>query len=296
MSAGYADRLKDYSNKGKCGLPENFDTARQFQTKIGQLVKLVRKSKKITILTGAGISTSAGIPDFRGPQGIWTLEAAHKGKKRKRESNNHTCMDFAKAKPTVTHKAITRLVTDKKVHFCVTQNVDGLHQRSGLSREYLAVLHGCAFTEKCEVCHTEFFCDEDVGGMSFQKTGRKCTQCKGDLRDTLLDWDDPLPEDDFERATEACNDSDMILCLGTSLRIEPAASLSIAAKVCVIVNLQETPYDGKASLVIRERVDKVISKLMLELGYPKRWDEEASPPIERAWRQPPRSDQDESVV
>jgi mono-ADP-ribosyltransferase sirtuin 6 len=95
----------------------------------------------------------------------------------------------------------------------------------------------------------EYFRDFDVGGMSFQKTGRKCEKCQGDLCDTLLDWEDALPETDFERATEECEKADLALCLGTSLRIEPAGSLPELAKKYVIVNLQETPKDEQAAMV-----------------------------------------------
>jgi mono-ADP-ribosyltransferase sirtuin 6 len=110
--------------------------------------------------------------------------------------------------------------------------------------------------------------------MSFAKTGRTCTSllvpqgscCGGALRDTLLDWNDELPQDDLNRATMQCQNADWVLCLGTSLRIEPAGSLpTLAKKGFVIVNLQPTPYDGKAALVIRARVDQVMKELLQRL-------------------------------
>jgi NAD+-dependent protein deacetylase sirtuin 6 len=241
MSAGYASRLKEYPNKGVCGLPETKDSQRSYTNKIQKLVNYLKESKHTVLLTGAGISTSAGIPDFRGPKGIWTLEnkkqqrlrEQQKKQERKRkkcdaddaQEESSSLIDFAAANPTFTHSAITRLINEGVVHFCITQNVDGLHRRSGLSRDKHAVLHGCAFTEKCEQCSTEHFRDSDVGGMSFQKTGRKCERCSGDLRDTLLDWEDPLPEDDLERSDEHCEKADLILTLGTSLRIDPVGQL-----------------------------------------------------------------------
>jgi NAD+-dependent protein deacetylase sirtuin 6 len=200
-------------------------------------------------------------------------------------------MDFSQAQPTLTHRAIVFLVEQLVVHFCITQNVDGLHQRSGLSRSKLAVLHGCVFTERCEDCGTEHFGDADVGGMSFQRTGRKCQaeHCQGYLRDTLLDWKDPLPVDDLERCEKECDEADLVLCLGTSLRIEPAASLSTRAKKFVIVNLQCTPYDDQASLIIRAKVDDVMENLLCDLGFPN-WQgggaEWTPRPIERQWRNP----------
>jgi mono-ADP-ribosyltransferase sirtuin 6 len=310
MSEGYASRLSKYPKKGVCGLPENFDSKRALAVKLKRLGGMVAASKHFVVMTGAGISTSAGIPDFRGPQGVWTLEkerttttaGRHPPKKklstskRKRhdQSSNSTAaaaaaaagMDFSKAHPTLTHRAISKLASVGTLKFCITQNVDGLHRRSGLSRNHHAALHGCAFTETCASCQTEHFRDQDVGGMSFQPTGRICGLeggCQGKLHDTLLDWEDPLPEDDFERAEQECDASDLVLCLGTSLRIEPAGSLPMRAKQFVIVNLQMTAKDDESALIIRAPVDEVMEYLMKHLGY-EDWEKEDPPPIERHWK------------
>jgi len=304
MSAGYASRLKDYPNKGVCGLPELSETARAYANKVKELVLLIKESKHTVVLTGAGISTAAGIPDFRGPNGIWTLEEkkqkTNKKQNRKRkkeepivsednatqreEESDCPSMDFAAAKPTFTHRAITRLVSKGIVQFCITQNVDGLHRRSGLPRDKHAVLHGCAFTEACTACGTEHFRDFDVGGMSFQKTGRQCEACSGDLVDTLLDWEDALPEDDLERSRYECTKADLVLCLGTSLRICPVRDLPLDAKQFVIVNLQKTPLDDDAAIVIRERTDKVMKDLMEYLEITDMEDDDETPQIERLWK------------
>lgn len=304
MSGGYASRLSHYPDKGVCGLPECIDSSRQLKNKLVKLKNLVKAASFITILTGAGISTSAGIPDFRGPNGIWTIEdrmKKEKTKKRRKEGDVETripkkkrCLDkvsasfcveekveavggnknengsgsFELAVPTLTHHAITKLTSLGIVNFVVTQNVDGLHRRSGLPRSKQSVLHGCVFTEKCEKCQEEYFRDYDVQGVSFQKTGRKCLKknCEGDLRDTVLDWEDELPSQDYEDAQMKCSLSDLVICLGTSLRIEPAGSLPLRAEKFVIVNMQKTPYDGKADLVVRARVDDVMNDLMTRLG------------------------------
>lgn len=156
---------------------------------------------------------------------------------------------------------------DPFFHHCITQNVDGLHRRSGLSRDHLSILHGCVFTEQCKTCNQEYFRDFDVGGVSFQPTGRKCTadDCDGDLIDTILDWNDELPERDYGIAMEQCTKADLCLALGTSLRIEPAGSLPLSARKFVIVNLQVTPKDQYATLIIRSRVDEVMKALVEKL-------------------------------
>mmetsp|Transcript_25277 Transcript_25277/g.31875 ORF Transcript_25277/g.31875 Transcript_25277/m.31875 type:complete len:209 (+) Transcript_25277:210-836(+) len=174
---------------------------------------------------------------------------------------------FETAIPTITHRSITRLVEMGIIKYVITQNVDGLHRRSGLLRSKHAILHGCIFTEKCEVCGEEYFRKFDVGGVSFQKTGRKCDKdgCNGDLRDTILDWEDELPEIDWSMSQEQCAKSDLVLAIGTSLRIEPAGSLPSFARKFVIINKQVTPYDNKASLIIRANVDDIFSRLMRDL-------------------------------
>ncbi|GKY99934.1 hypothetical protein MPSEU_000947000 [Mayamaea pseudoterrestris] len=295
MSDGYAARLKHYPDKGVCGLPENFDSSRVLTLKMNALAEMMDTSrsqpKRIVILTGAGISTAAGIPDFRGPNGIWTLEKQQsKASKRKRNEALTTdtappppSIDFTQAKPTLTHQAITRLILDGKVQFCLTQNVDGLHQRSGLPRNKLAVLHGCAFTERCEDCLTELFRDDEVKGMSFKKTGNKCPNCGGFMRDTLLDWEDELPVADWERAQDECERADLVVCLGTSLRIQPAGDLPTLANKFIIVNLQMTEYDDKATLLVRAKVDGVMEMLMKRLGYQAGWENDLLPEIQRTW-------------
>jgi len=315
MSGGYASRLSDYPNKGIVGLPEIYDTHRALSIKIKRLTEEVRSSTYIVILTGAGISTAARIPDFRGPNGFWTREKLKEQqqqkksvessfssaqKKRKRptiDSNSnaslsqqqiaqHDDLTFTEAQPTLTHRAITKLVLDGKIKYCVTQNVDGLHRRSGLSRNYHSAVHGCVFTEKCarSNCGCEYFGDAELNGLSFQKTGKKCEECvdDGDLRDTLLDWNDPVL--DMERVQAECERADLILCLGTSLRIEPVGGLPLLAKKFILINLQATPYDKKAAFIIRAKVDDVITRLMLELGYERNWNMEPSPCIERKWK------------
>lgn len=293
MSAGYAGRLSEYAHKGAVGLPERFDSKRQLKLKLSRLTKLVQEAKHLVFLTGAGISTSAGIPDFRGPKGIWTLEAKLiKNRKRKRQGDSNpeaqldakdasACMDFSVAKPTFTHRAITKLAKAGILKYCITQNVDGLHRRAGLSRDCHSALHGCVFTEKCHTCHAEFFRDEDVGGMSFRPTGKYCDICGGMLHDTLLDWEDPLPYDDLHRAEKECALADLVVCLGTSLRIEPVGSLPLRSKCFVIVNLQETPKDGDAFMTVRAPVDYVMESLMGELELELM--DEGNSMIERVW-------------
>jgi len=314
MSAGYASRLSEYPNKGKVGLPEMYDTRRSLSVKLKHLTEELLASTYTVVLTGAGISTASGIPDFRGPNGIWTTEKEQQRpqkkksnalRKRKRSTSAACAHEplgaeketpvadnkqlFVRARPSLTHRAITKLVLDGKLKYCVTQNVDGLHQRSGLSRDYHSTVHGCVFTEKCANCGCEYFTDNELDGLSFKPTGNRCDECgdEGLLHDILLDWEDPVL--DLERVNRECAKADLILCLGTSLRIEPVGSLPLLAKKFVIVNLQVTPKDEFASHIIRAKVDDVMESLMTNLGYKNDWQDQPLPFIERKWK--PDTDQ-----
>ena len=109
------------------------------------------------------------------------------------------------------------------------ENVDGLHLRSGLPRSKLSILHGDCFVEKCERCKLEYVRDFDVGGVSFKPTGRLCEddKCQGVLRDVVVDWNDALPEIDLDEAEKVCRSADLVIALGTSLRIVPAGRLPL---------------------------------------------------------------------
>ncbi|KAL3915062.1 MAG: hypothetical protein SGILL_005821, partial [Bacillariaceae sp.] len=204
-------------------------------------------------------------------------------------------IDFANAQPTLTHRAITALVEKGTVDYVVTQNVDGLHRKSGLSRDHHSTVHGCVFTEKCSQCGMEVFGDNEVDGLSFEPTGNACGKCHTKtMHDILLDWEDMVL--DLELCETKCKNADLCICLGTSLRINPVGSLPLLSKKFVIVNLQPTPLDDQASLVIRARVDEVMARLMEEMGYTN-WDtgtgtdgtSTLSSIIEREWT-PPNGD------
>ncbi|EED89760.1 sir2-type regulatory transcription factor silent information regulator protein, partial [Thalassiosira pseudonana CCMP1335] len=279
MSASYAERLSEYPNKGVCGLPESYDTPRSFTSKLDALTKLVKRSRHTVVLTGAGISTGAGIPDFRGPSGIWTKEQERKKREKRALSKKKIFTSFASAIPTYTHRTLTSSNNNKFLHHIVTQNIDGLHRKTHLPRQHQSILHGCIFTEICDTCHTEHVRSYEIDSIGLKYTGNVCTlggssgsgSCKGKLKDTLLDWEDALPDVDWTRAQEECEKADLIVCLGTSLRIEPAGSLcggsggggGRSSKLgYAIVNLQQTPYDDGAALVIRAKVDDVMRGLM----------------------------------
>ncbi|XP_059863450.1 NAD-dependent protein deacylase sirtuin-6 isoform X6 [Delphinus delphis] len=203
MSVNYAAGLSPYADKGKCGLPEVFDPPEELERKVWELAQLVWQSSNVVFHTGAGISTASGIPDFRGPHGVWTME--EQGLAPKFDTT------FENARPTKTHMALVQLERVGLLRFLVSQNVDGLHVRSGFPRDKLAELHGNMFVEECVKCKMQYVRDTVVGSMGLKATGRLCTvaksrglrACRGELRDTILDWEDSLPDRDLTLADEA---------------------------------------------------------------------------------------------
>jgi NAD+-dependent protein deacetylase sirtuin 6 len=265
----YNSRLKPMPRKGLCGDEEIIENEKNLEKKVKDLADLLRKKHNCVVFTGAGISTSAGIPDFRGPNGVWTREL--RGNALREEEK--TAEIFNVAKPTLTHYAIVKLVEAGYVKHVISQNVDGLHLRSGLSEEILSELHGNIFMEICSQCKRRYLRDYDVGGMGLKPTGRKCddSNCQGALHDFAVDWDTNLPEDIFRHARKQLRTSEIVLCLGTSLRIRPAGNMPTAvlrknkdrdhAGKLVVVNLQRTHLDQQSHIRIHHYTDSVMKKV-----------------------------------
>ncbi|XP_066273960.1 NAD-dependent protein deacylase sirtuin-6-like isoform X1 [Branchiostoma lanceolatum] len=268
MSVNYAAGLSDYDHKGKCGLPEKYDPAEVLAEKVSQLADIICESQHLVVHTGAGISTSAGIPDFRGPKGVWTLE--QKGE------TPHFETTFESACPSPTHMALVELERLGIVKYVISQNVDGLHVRSGFPRDKLSELHGNMFVEQCDKCGKQYVRDTVVPTMALNLTGGQCTQvkargrCRGKLRDTILDWEDSLPERDLTQADEHSRSADVALVMGSSLQIVPSGNLPLLTKKrggkLVIINLQPSKHDKHADLRIHGYVDEVMSMMMNQLG------------------------------
>ncbi|CAI5977577.1 unnamed protein product [Closterium sp. NIES-64] len=266
MSAGYAAKLSYREDVGTVGSPEYEESGEALRRKLHQLVDIFISSKRVVAFTGAGISTAAGVPDFRGPSGIWTLQ-------RQGQSLPSSMKAFGDAVPSLTHMALLHLLRLGRVHCIISQNVDGLHARSGVPRSHLVELHGSCFRELCHRCGAEYQRAFELESIGQKASRRRCTAAAcvalgtaPRLRDSVLDWEDALPPSELQRAEDECSQADLVLCLATSLQITPAANLPLRALRnggrIVIVNLQKTPKDKKASLVIAARVDQVMAHLM----------------------------------
>ena len=282
-SLGYAERLSWRDDLGgQLGDPELSEADADLERKVDALADLVADAKAkggAVVHTGAGISTSAGIPDFRGPNGIWTLQKAGKAMPAA------SCR-FDRARPSFTHAALVALQREGYVRYLVSCNVDCLHVRSGYPREEMAELHGNCFAERCELCETEYVRDFEMPSVGFKTTGRRCVArgCDdgsgagrgGRLRDQVLDWEDPLPPKELKRAERESKEAALALVLGSSLQITPSCDLPLKttrkrrdgseAGKLAIVNLQKTPKDRHATLVVHAKVDRVMWGLTRRLG------------------------------
>ncbi|MQM05005.1 hypothetical protein Taro_037814, partial [Colocasia esculenta] len=220
MSLGYAEKLSYREEIGTVGMSEIFDLPDVLQHKIEELAILIKKSKHLVAFTGAGISTSCGIPDFRGPKGIWTLQRAGK-------SLPEASLPFHRAMPSLTHMALVELERAGILKFLISQNVDSLHLRSGIPREKLAELHGNSFRELCPSCGLEYVRDFEIETIGMKETSRRCSDlnCGAKLRDTVLDWEVAFFSLYSDGVLEAsCGSRPQATVLATGSRARPGPS------------------------------------------------------------------------
>ncbi|RUS89705.1 hypothetical protein EGW08_002523 [Elysia chlorotica] len=259
-----AQRLKE--NKDR--LLEIEDEPTILAEKCERLADLIKMSEHVVVYTGAGISTAASIPDYRGPNGVWTLL----------KKGQELCpQDLSDAEPTYTHMSLTKLFRVKKVKHVVSQNCDGLHIRSGFPRYSLSELHGNMYIEMCYNCapHREYVRLFDVTERTSVRrhtTARRCRACGVNLTDTIVHFGEKgkiRSPYRWKEAVRAAKKADLILCLGSSLKVlkkyqclwcmdkKPHLRPKLA-----IVNLQWTPKDDVASLKINGRCDSVMRMVM----------------------------------
>ncbi len=225
----------------------------------------ISQSQHLVAFTGAGISTDSGIPDFRGPNGVWTRRDAGLPPPQWRVPPNQI-------KPNASHLALFELQRLHKLQFLITQNTDNLHRQSGIRPELLAELHGNGQLLRCLGCDRQYT-REEVGwdtrrwgpGYRTQKpvVGQPaCAACGGRLISSVVNFGDPLPHKELTLAEQHARRCDLLLVLGSSLTVEPAASLvgraiRGGARV-VLINQGETPYDAVVTLRLWNGIGEVI--------------------------------------
>ncbi len=232
-------------------------------TPIEQAVALIRQSNRIVAFSGAGISTEAGIPDFRSEGGLWEDEELMKlmsstGFRRDPAAFYRAALrmlpDIHKAEPTEAHKLVAHLEAQGKLTAVVTQNIDGLHQAAG--SQVVHEIHGNFRTGHCTGCRAAY----RMAGF-YDQIGRGeielpvCAKCQSPIKPDVVLFGDLLPFDVWDRAVEAARRCDLMLALGSSLVVYPAAELPKTAIMrgakLIIVNREATDYDAMASVVVR---------------------------------------------
>ena len=247
---------------------------------LSQVAEWLRDAKAIVVLTGAGISTESGIPDFRGPQGVWTKnpEAEKTAtlqyyvgdpEVRKQSWKNRVegpASSFWDAQPNAGHRALAELERKASVHTIVTQNVDSLHHAAGSSPEKIIEIHGNVREVKCLGCDWRAPMDVALDRVRAGEEDPDCPDCGGILKSATISFGENLVPEDLMRAQSAAASSDVFLAIGTSLTVYPAAglpevALSRGARL-VIFNAQETPFDSIADAVFRDQLGEVLPELV----------------------------------
>jgi mono-ADP-ribosyltransferase sirtuin 6 len=238
---------------------------KSLERQIETIAGWIDESRHLIAFTGAGISTDSGIPDFRGPDGVWTRRDAGLSAPRWRVSPDQV-------RPNASHMALVELQRLGKLRFLITQNTDNLHRRSGIDPEILAELHGNGHLMRCLACDCQY--ERQAVGWDSRKWGPgyrtqnpvagqpACPDCGGRLISSVVNFGDPLPEKEFMLAAEHARRSDLMLVLGSSLVVNPAASLvGLALRNgarAVLVNQGETPYDEVVNLLVHASIGDVI--------------------------------------
>jgi len=245
--------------------------------------RLVSASARIVALTGAGISTESGIPDFRGPNGVWTRDP-----KAERMSNIHYYMsdpDVRKlswqsrlnspawqAQPNDGHRALVALEHAGRLEALVTQNIDGLHQRAGNSPAMVIEVHGTMRDVMCMSCGWRGPMQPVLDRVRRGEEDPPCERCGGILKSATISFGQPLVPKVIERATRAAERCDLLLAVGSSLQVFPAAGLVPLAKETgarlLIVNAEPTPYDDLADVVLREPIGRVLPAICASVVRP----------------------------
>ncbi|KAJ3090870.1 hypothetical protein HK102_002417 [Quaeritorhiza haematococci] len=247
-------------------ITEYHDSPEAVNRKARRLADLIRNSKHLIVFTGAGISTSAGIPDFRGPQGVWTLQA--KGLPARRTTSTEIL-------PTKTHMALVQLQKRGLLKFVISQNTDGLHLRSGIHPHSIAELHGNTNIEECARCGEKYYRPyrtRSARDVHDHTTGRDCVKCGGvrTLKDTIVNFGEALPATALRDGFDHAGKADVFVVLGSSCRVSPACDMPLMVARrggrLAIVNLQKTPLDPMATVRIGTQIDDVMERVMSHLG------------------------------
>jgi NAD-dependent deacetylase len=241
----------------------------------------LRAASQVSVLSGAGISTESGIPDFRGPQGVWTRNPAAQAlftldnyladpAVRETAWRNRLAHPAWAARPNAGHRALVTLEQSGRLRAIVTQNIDGLHQRAGSDPERVIEIHGTLFEVDCLTCGRRTSMRDNLDRVESGEPDPACLVCGGIQKAATISFGQPLKVDVLRAAQRAAQQCDLLLAVGTTLQVQPAAGLARVAVAAgarlVIVNSDPTPYDGIASALLREPIGETLPRLVAPLA------------------------------
>jgi NAD-dependent deacetylase len=244
---------------------------------VNQVAAWLRQARSVVALTGAGISTESGIPDFRGPEGVWTRDPKAEAMSdirfyvadpelRRRAWQGRLHHPARGAEPNAGHRALAELERQGRLHALITQNIDGLHLVAGNSPQRTIEIHGTMRDYICLDCGSRGPMADALARVRAGEDDPACADCGGILKSATISFGQSLVPADLARAEEAAAASDLFLAIGTSLTVYPVAWLperAIASGArLVIINAQSTPLDERAHAVLRGQIGEILPGLL----------------------------------
>lgn len=237
----------------------------------------IEAAERVVVLSGAGISTDSGIPDFRGPRGLWTRNPGAEKmatldhymgdpEVRRRAWRGRLEALAGEREPNAGHRAIVALERRGKLHTLITQNVDGLHQQAGSSPDLVVEIHGTVREVVCMACHERGPMETALERVRASEDDPACRTCGGILKSATISFGQGLVAEDLERAERAAESCDLLLAVGSTLSVFPIAGVvPLAARAgarIVIANAQHTEMDALADALLRGSLSQILPELL----------------------------------
>ncbi len=247
---------------------------------VDQVAEWIAGSGKVVVFAGAGLSTESGIPDFRSPGGVWdrydpedfyfqNFLASEASREKYWQMATEMYDPMKKALPNQAHLAIAELETLGKLDCVITQNIDGLHHKAGNSEEKILELHGTAMYVSCLSCKQRYDRDEIQERIRSGVKAPRCDTCGGLLKPATISFGQSMPERETQEAYQRSAACDLFIVVGSSLVVQPAASMPVVAKrggaKLVIINRDETPLDSMADVVIHSQAGATMGSILDEV-------------------------------
>jgi NAD-dependent deacetylase len=248
---------------------------------IDQAADWIVQSRRLVVFTGAGLSTESGIPDFRSPGGVWSrynpadfdfqnFLSSKPSREKYWQMATEMYAAIREAQPNAAHRAVYELDRLGKLDAVITQNIDGLHEKAGHGADKIIELHGTALHVSCLNCGKRYDRDEIQKRIIQGTKAPACDDCQGPLKPATISFGQAMPERETREAYRRSAASDLFIVIGSSLVVQPAASLPLTAKRggarLAIINRDPTPYDDLADLVIHGQAGSTLAVILKRVG------------------------------